>query len=255
MHVDSKRIRAEREQRAWSQEHLAAAADVSLRTIQRVEGTGLASYDTALAVAAVFELDVAELRGMPPPAGVEAEIASSPTPEKLPLFMPVPSARAARRHYWGLAASLALVVAALFGGRAAYAQQRVQLDVGLAINDQQFGAHTLIAGEGTDAQIRLEGRLKLVVVPTVASDGNIALSIRLYEFADDAFTLVSEPKLLAADDDEVEVKLTSKRGNVFRVAIKPHKVESAGPPGWRAGSDAVAGALAVAPMQDLPRHE
>ena len=230
MHVDSKRIRAERERRAWSQEHLAAAADVSLRTIQRVEGTGLASYDTALAVAAVFQLDVAQLRVVPPPARLEALTPSLPAPVIVPMPAPAPIARAARGRYWGVAASLALVVAALFGGRAAYAQQRVQLDVGLAINEQQFAPHTLIAGEGTDAQIRLEGRLKLVVVPTVAANGNIALSLRMYEFAEDQFALVSEPKLLAADNDEVEVKLTSRRGNVFRVSIKPHKVGSADPP-------------------------
>jgi transcriptional regulator with XRE-family HTH domain len=230
MHVDSKRIRAERERRAWSQEHLASVAGVSLRTIQRVEGTGLASYDTAQALAAVLDIDIAVLRVAAPERAlgkaVVVPMVAAPA-EGLP---PEADARNPRRRYWGIAASLTfMLAAALFGGRVAYAQQ-VQLDVGLGINDQDFGPHTLVTGAGKDAEIRLEGRLKLVVVPTVATDGNISLAIRMYEYADDRFTLVSEPKLLAADNDEVELKLTSKRGNVFRVAIRPHKVEQGAPP-------------------------
>lgn len=39
--VDSKLIRLEREKRAWTQEHLAKAAGLSLRTIQRRARTAL----------------------------------------------------------------------------------------------------------------------------------------------------------------------------------------------------------------------
>ena len=66
--VDSKLIRLEREKRAWTQEHLAKAAGLSLRTIQRVEKTGAASFESVRALAAVFELSVADLRD---PAPVE----------------------------------------------------------------------------------------------------------------------------------------------------------------------------------------
>lgn len=55
------RVKALREARAWTQEHLADAAGVSLRTIQRLEtGAGFAS-ETALAVAAALEVDVRTL--------------------------------------------------------------------------------------------------------------------------------------------------------------------------------------------------
>ncbi|MEI9850066.1 MAG: helix-turn-helix transcriptional regulator [Sphingomonas sp.] len=55
------RIRMLREARAWTQEHLAEAAGVSLRTVQRLEaGAGFAS-ETALAVAAALDVDVREL--------------------------------------------------------------------------------------------------------------------------------------------------------------------------------------------------
>src|SRR5215468_4968867 len=62
MRIDAKKIRAERERRAWSQEHLATVSGLGLRTIQRIEKTGAASFESARALAAVFEVSVADLR-------------------------------------------------------------------------------------------------------------------------------------------------------------------------------------------------
>jgi ribosome-binding protein aMBF1 (putative translation factor) len=58
MQVDTQLIRSEREQRAWSQSHLADVSDLGLRTIQRIEATGHASYESASAIAAAFSLSV-----------------------------------------------------------------------------------------------------------------------------------------------------------------------------------------------------
>lgn len=62
MQVNSQLIRAEREQRAWSQSHLASVSGLGLRTIQRIEGKGRASYESAGAIAAAFSMTVAELQ-------------------------------------------------------------------------------------------------------------------------------------------------------------------------------------------------
>jgi len=50
-----------REQRAWSQQHLADACGLSLRTIQRVEKSGNASLETIKAIAACLNIEVAKL--------------------------------------------------------------------------------------------------------------------------------------------------------------------------------------------------
>jgi transcriptional regulator with XRE-family HTH domain len=60
--VDSSRIRSERENRGWSQGHLASVAGLSLRTIQRIEKTGFASFESVTALAAVYSVEVADLR-------------------------------------------------------------------------------------------------------------------------------------------------------------------------------------------------
>ncbi|HEY4342542.1 MAG TPA: helix-turn-helix domain-containing protein [Steroidobacteraceae bacterium] len=62
MKLNSAVIRQEREKRAWSQEHLAGVTGLALRTIQRIEATSSASYESASAIAAVFDLPVALLR-------------------------------------------------------------------------------------------------------------------------------------------------------------------------------------------------
>jgi len=62
MKLNSSLIRQEREKRAWSQEHLAEVTGLALRTIQRIESTGSASYESAGAIAAGFDLTVAALR-------------------------------------------------------------------------------------------------------------------------------------------------------------------------------------------------
>ena len=54
-----------RHQKSWTQQHLADACDVSLRTIQRVEKVGNASNETIMSLCAVFEIDADELKAVP----------------------------------------------------------------------------------------------------------------------------------------------------------------------------------------------
>jgi transcriptional regulator with XRE-family HTH domain len=58
---DAAKIRRWREERSWSQEHLAETAGVSLRTIQRIENGDGASRDSVMALAAAFNVDVMAL--------------------------------------------------------------------------------------------------------------------------------------------------------------------------------------------------
>lgn len=61
MKVDAGQIKKLRTDRHWSQEQLAAACGVNLRTIQRLENTGKASMESVRALAAVFEVDADDL--------------------------------------------------------------------------------------------------------------------------------------------------------------------------------------------------
>jgi transcriptional regulator with XRE-family HTH domain len=58
---DAVKIRRWREERSWSQEHLADAAGISLRTIQRIENGDGTSRESVMALAAAFNVDVIAL--------------------------------------------------------------------------------------------------------------------------------------------------------------------------------------------------
>ncbi len=54
-----------RERRSWTQEHLAAAAKISPRTVQRIEDGSPASAETLLALAAALDVTIEDLRRTP----------------------------------------------------------------------------------------------------------------------------------------------------------------------------------------------
>ena len=62
MRISTQRIRSERKKRAWSQEHLAEVSGLGIRTVHRIEKTGIASLESIKALASVFELEVLELQ-------------------------------------------------------------------------------------------------------------------------------------------------------------------------------------------------
>lgn len=59
--ADTQKIKRWREERHWSQEHLADLAGLGLRTIQRIENGDAASQDSIMALAAAYNVDVMAL--------------------------------------------------------------------------------------------------------------------------------------------------------------------------------------------------
>lgn len=80
MKISSAKIRQLRSERGWSQEQLALASGLSLRTIQRVEAEGNASRETHVCLAATFGLALAELAAEEP--AVEHRSAASAVPTR-----------------------------------------------------------------------------------------------------------------------------------------------------------------------------
>lgn len=64
MKLDIDRIRQLRRERAMSQEELAGATGLSLRTIQRIETDGIASLESKKALACVFQVELEALDDM-----------------------------------------------------------------------------------------------------------------------------------------------------------------------------------------------
>ncbi len=57
------RVRALRDRRGWTQQHLSEVAGINSRTVQRIEtGRHVPSQETLMALAGAFDVDVSRLR-------------------------------------------------------------------------------------------------------------------------------------------------------------------------------------------------
>jgi transcriptional regulator with XRE-family HTH domain len=61
MRVNAKLVAALRKKKSWSQDELATASGLNLRTIQRIESDGLASHQSRKALAAAFDMEAGAL--------------------------------------------------------------------------------------------------------------------------------------------------------------------------------------------------
>ena len=73
MKINSDLVQRMRRENAWSQEELAIAAGVNLRTVQRIETDGTASLQSKKALASAFSIDVNDLDYKEGPNNVEHE--------------------------------------------------------------------------------------------------------------------------------------------------------------------------------------
>lgn len=62
MRVNASLVKQLRTEKSWTQQHLADACGISLRTVQRVERYGTASNETLMALSAVFEVTQVEIQ-------------------------------------------------------------------------------------------------------------------------------------------------------------------------------------------------
>jgi len=195
MKVDSSYIKAQRARRAWSQEHLAEVTGLGLRTIQRIEKTGAASYESARALAAVFEMDVAELRVAPP---VVAE------PRRVNLSL---------RQVLGVVGAL-VTGGALLVTTSTFAADKVLMDLSVAVDsktdEDQSLATKVVVDDGTlvpEVNDLKLGDLRFSIVPRVQTPDRILLEVSIYERRGDQEFVVSEPRLIALSGEAASIVL------------------------------------------------
>lgn len=61
MRINAQLVTTLRKKKSWSQEELATASGLNLRTIQRIESDGAASLQSRKALAAAFDVEVGDL--------------------------------------------------------------------------------------------------------------------------------------------------------------------------------------------------
>lgn len=206
MKVDSSYVKAQRARRAWSQEHLAEVSGLGLRTIQRIEKTGAASYESARSLAAVFEIDVAQLR-VAEPAAVE--------PRRISVSL---------RPVLGVVGAL-VAGGALLVTSTTLAADQVLMDVSVAVDSTTDEARVLatqvvvedgkLVPEVNDLKL---GDLRFSIVPRVQTADRVLLEVSIYERRGDEEVVVSQPRLIALSGEATEV-VVGDDARTLRVAI------------------------------------
>jgi hypothetical protein len=104
--------------------------------------------------------------------------------------------------------------------------KRVELDVGIAQNaHQRVHVKRLLAEDGKAAEIRMDGLLKVVIVPSWDRLRGVLLWTALYEYDGGDFRLLSEPALAAPGAGTAEFAVAARSGDIFRFSITPLVVE------------------------------
>jgi transcriptional regulator with XRE-family HTH domain len=214
--INSQLVVAEREKRAWSQQHLAEVTGLAVRTIQRIETSGAGSYESVKAIASCLEVPLTALR-----ANGENQTAT------------VLRSRALKVAGSIVATSLLVGVTAIFWG-SVFAQQ-VLVDVGVTREVEVVGEASearkdvrnvqtqFVVDSGQEMGNPLEGEFNLVITPTILDDGRVLLSVKFYEHQEHGFELVGEPRVITPSGEEVELvfPLDEDDKGIYRVAIKP----------------------------------
>lgn len=202
--IDSSYVREQRERRAWSQEHLAEVTGLGLRTIQRIEKTGTASYESARSLAAVFGVDVADLR--------IAEVSA-----------------AARKIGVSLRPLLGVLVAFAAGGALLVATtsfaDQVLMDISVAVDssDASRALQTrVLVDDGVAVpdvnDVRL-GDLRFSVMPRVRDGGMVLLEVGIFEKRGSEEVVLGQPRLLAVSGEAAAVDITVRDGRTLRLSI------------------------------------
>jgi transcriptional regulator with XRE-family HTH domain len=209
LRIDSRLIKAERQSKGWSQEQLAAAAGLGVRTIQRMESGSVASAESVKCVAAVFGVPFSRL-----------------LIEKPKAFWP-------RRRLWAAAA----VVCAAAGSSLFLMSRANATDIGMAV---KLGTATtdesrmnLEVNDGGETEIKLERNIRLLLRPTIQKDGTIYLGTEIYGWDGNGFELVGKPALRMRQGEETRLKFSLLNGRSARISIVPKEIKSSSPPSIR----------------------
>ena len=96
------------------------------------------------------------------------------------------------------------------------------LDIGIALNSHdRVRVNRLVAEEGKAAEIRMDGLLKAVFVPTLDEKGAVTLWAAMYEFDGRDFALVAAPQLVTPGTGKAEIELDAASGNRFAFSVTP----------------------------------
>ena len=190
MHINKEFLRQQREQRGWTQSHLAEIADLSLRTVQRIETSGIASKESAMALAAGLDIQVNDLL----------------------IQQSSPDGKAQLRRWNIVGLLLVTLLGAGWWSVASADQIAINLSIKTPANSKSD--MQVLSENGQQSEVKFDGEFRLLFTAT-RQDKNLLIATEIYNFVEGEYQLLSTPSFLVADNQETGIHVAvPDKGNL-----------------------------------------
>ncbi len=192
MQININVIKTQRNNRAWSQTQLADVSGLSLRTIQRIEKSGVASLESVKSLASVFEMNIKDIQKC------SKKSVYSLKSKLVTLFGAV---------------GIALLGLVMMPATA----QSIMVDLELLENDEELASIQILNEENSESEMRISDVLKITFTSTKDIDGTVLISTKLYDLSDGKEVLISSPSVKTKHKETAEIRF----GN-YSLSLTPH---------------------------------
>lgn len=199
MKINKEILRRERELRAWTQSHLAEVADLSMRTVQRIERTGDVSMESAGALAAALNIDLAVL--MEAPITPDEITPAKSRPYKLWSAIGVISAVLVFAGWWSSAAA-----------------EQVVVSLSIEASGRVYSDMMLLDEIGRESEMTLDNQFRMLF-STNRQGEHLLISAKIYNFVEDGYQLVASPAMLVEDQKPVSMQVTVPDGHRMNLQL------------------------------------
>jgi len=190
--LNEKLIKKYRQDHLWSQSQLALVSNLSLRTIQRIEKTGVASLESAAALASVFETKMEVL--------MQADrVATRLSKKRIKLTFSTFLVLLGFIFYFPVAA------------------KPIMVDVKLKSHEEPLADIQLLNEAGKESEMRVDGLLRIVIKASQAMDNQIILDTKFYRVQPKGEKLIGTPRVITKNNEEAEIKFDN-----FKLSLRPH---------------------------------
>ena len=187
MKINKEILRRERELRAWTQSHLAEVANLSMRTVQRIECTGDASMESAGALAAALDVELTILMALPDTVN------------------PPVSTKPKRYTLWGVFGLIGAMLVTLGWWTTAAAEQ-VMVSLSIERGEQTYSDIMLLNQIGKEEEMELDSQFRMLM-NTERQGGQLLFSAKIYHFADGEYHLFSSPTMLVENKQPASMRI------------------------------------------------
>lgn len=199
MKINKETLRRERELRAWTQSHLAEVADLSMRTVQRIERTGDASMESAGALAAALNLKLSAL--------IEVPVVDNQNN----------LSKSRRYSLWGALGLIGSVMVAL-GWWSNAAAEQVMISLSIERGENIYSNMMLLNEIGKESEMKLDDQFRMTF-NTRRYDDDLLVSAQIYNLVNGEYQLLSSPAMLIKNQAPASMRIGIADGEEINLQL------------------------------------